>query len=84
MLGRLRYLDGENCGVSTIILSATGSTVIVRDLPRGTVESGCRIELREGCDNRSATCVSRFANAVNFRGEPHLAGNALLTRYPGA
>lgn len=84
VLGRLRYLDGENCGVSTIILSATGSTVIVRDLPRGTVESGCRIELREGCDKRFATCVSRFANAVNFRGEPHLPGNDLLTRYPGA
>ena len=31
-----------------------------------------------------ATCRDRFANAQNFRGEPHLPGNDLLTRYPGA
>ncbi len=30
-----------------------------------------------------ATCRTRFANAVNFRGEAHLPGNDLLTRYPG-
>ncbi|MBN8804942.1 MAG: phage BR0599 family protein, partial [Sphingopyxis terrae] len=30
-----------------------------------------------------ATGRSRFSNAVNFRGEAHLPGNDLLTRYPG-
>ena len=84
VLGRLRYLNGGNCGLSTVVLSATGSVVQVRDLPRATVETGCRIELREGCDKRFETCVSRFDNAANFRGEPHLPGNDLLTRYPGA
>lgn len=28
-----------------------------------------------GCDKRFDTCVQRFANAVNFRGEPHVPGN---------
>jgi len=45
---------------------------------------GDRIALRHGCDKSFATCVSRFGNAENFRGEPHLPGNDLLTRYPGA
>jgi uncharacterized phage protein (TIGR02218 family) len=84
VLGRLRYMGGVNCGLSTVILSAEGAAVTVRDLPRAAVEGGCRIELREGCDKRFATCVGRFANAANFRGEPHLPGNDLLTRYPGA
>jgi uncharacterized phage protein (TIGR02218 family) len=84
VLGRLRYMNGSNCGLSTVILSAGGNIVQVRDLPRAPVESGCRVELREGCDKRFETCVSRFANAANFRGEPHLPGNDLLTRYPGA
>lgn len=84
VLGRLRYMSGANCGLTTVILSATGRTVQVRELPRGVVDSGCRVELREGCDKRFETCVSRFANAANFRGEPHLPGNDLLTRYPGA
>lgn len=83
LLGRLRYMSGANCGISTVIVSITGAVASVRDLPRAAVESGCRVELREGCDKRFATCVERFANAVNFRGEPHLPGNDLLTRYPG-
>jgi uncharacterized phage protein (TIGR02218 family) len=84
VLGRLRYMSGGNCGLATVILSASGNTVEVRDLPRAIVDNGCRVELREGCDKRFATCVSRFNNAENFRGEPHLPGNDLLTRYPGA
>lgn len=84
VLGRLRYLSGANCGVSTVVLSVSDCTIAVRDLPRAVVEAGCRVELREGCDKRFATCVDRFANAANFRGEPHLPGNDLLTRYPGA
>jgi uncharacterized phage protein (TIGR02218 family) len=58
--------------------------VRVRDVPSLPIEAGCSIELREGCDKRFATCSGRFANAANFRGEPHLPGNDLLTRYPGA
>lgn len=83
-LGRLRFMSGANCGLTTTILSTSGTTVTLRDIPRAVVENGCRVELREGCDKRFATCVSRFDNAVNFRGEPHLPGNDLLTRYPGA
>ena len=84
VLGRLRYMSGANCGLATVVLTAAGSRIVVRDLPRAAVEAGCRVELREGCDKRFATCVQRFDNAANFRGEPHLPGNDLLTRYPGA
>ncbi len=84
LLGRLRYLSGENCGLSTVVTAVAGSAVSVRDLPRAVVAAGCRIELREGCDKRFTTCSARFANALNFRGEPHLPGTDLLTRYPGA
>ena len=83
-MGRLRYLSGDNCGVRTTVLSVDGANLRVRDLPRASIEAGCRVELVEGCDKRLATCSSRFDNAVNFRGEPHLPGNDLLTRYPGA
>jgi uncharacterized phage protein (TIGR02218 family) len=84
VLGRLRYMSGENTGLASVVLSVSGAVVQVRDLPRAPVQPGCRIELREGCDKRLATCASRFNNAANFRGEPHLPGNDLLTRYPGA
>ncbi|HLL58748.1 MAG TPA: phage BR0599 family protein, partial [Allosphingosinicella sp.] len=45
---------------------------------------GDLVEISEGCDKSFATCTARFANGANFRGEPHLPGMDLLTRYPGA
>jgi uncharacterized phage protein (TIGR02218 family) len=82
--GRLRFLSGENCGAATVMLGIDGAVVSVRDLPRAPVEPGTIVEVREGCDKRFESCVTRFNNAVNFRGEPHLPGTDLLTRYPGA
>ena len=61
-------MTGANCGVATVILAVDGTVLTVRDLPRGEVESGCRVEIREGCDKRFQTCLERFANAANFRG----------------
>jgi len=84
LFGRLRILGGENCGLASAILSASGTQVSLRDRPRAAIEEGTAVELREGCDKRFETCVSRFRNAVNFRGEPHLPGTDLLTRYPGS
>lgn len=84
LFGRLRYLDGENAGMASAVLAVDGAAVRPRDLARGAVLVGERVELREGCDKRLETCATRFANAINFRGEPHLPGNDLLTRYPGA
>ena len=84
VLGRLRFMSGANCGLTNVVLAVSGAGMTLRDLPRAPVEAGCRVELREGCDKRFETCVSRFQNAVNFRGEPHLPGTDLLTRYPGA
>ena len=84
LLGRLRYLSGANCGLQSAMIAISGITVTVRDLPRAPVEPGCQVEIRHGCDKRFTTCAERFGNAANFRGEPHLPGNDLLTRYPGA
>jgi uncharacterized phage protein (TIGR02218 family) len=84
LFGRLRYLSGANCGLQSVVLQVNGTILTVRDRPHVPVEAGTVIELREGCDKRFEACVTRFANAVNFRGEPHLPGNDLLTRYPGA
>lgn len=39
-----------------------------------------------GCDKRLRTCRTKFSNAVNFRGFPHMPGNDFLTvvQKPGA
>jgi uncharacterized phage protein (TIGR02218 family) len=84
LFGRLRYLSGANCGAETVILAIDGAVVRIRDIPRVDVAPGTIVQIRHGCDKRLETCAARFANAANFRGEPHLPGMDLLTRYPGA
>ena len=79
--GRLRWLDGANAGSEGLILANDAAIVTLADPPPFQPIAGDRVELRQGCDRRFSTCVNRFANAFNFRGEPHLPGNDLLTRY---
>jgi uncharacterized phage protein (TIGR02218 family) len=81
--GRLRWLDGPNGGLASIVLASAGSVVTLAEPPAFEVALGTRAEISEGCDKRFATCRERFGNVANFRGEPHLPGVDLLTRYPG-
>ncbi|MGE0180222.1 MAG: DUF2163 domain-containing protein [Sphingomonas sp.] len=82
--GRLRWLTGANSGLERAIAASTGTVLMLRDPPAFPAAAGDLIEITEGCDRRLATCSARFGNAENFRGEPHLPGIDLLTRYPGA
>lgn len=82
--GRLRWLSGRNCGLESAVSRSDGPTLYLREPPHFPAQAGDLVELAEGCDKSLATCSARFGNAVNFRGEPHLPGLDLLTRYPGA
>jgi uncharacterized phage protein (TIGR02218 family) len=82
--GRLRWIGGANSGLESAIRASTGTRLTLREAPPFAPAPDDLVEIREGCDKRIATCADRFANAVNFRGEPYLPGIDLLTRYPGA
>lgn len=82
--GELRWLTGPNCGLRQQIVSASPSALLLVDAPRFPLSGTDRVELLQGCDRTIATCAARFGNVRNFRGEPYLPGNDLLTRYPGA
>ncbi|NJM50619.1 MAG: DUF2163 domain-containing protein [Sphingomonadales bacterium] len=81
--GHVRWLDGKNCGLTSNIYASGNKDVYLAQIPEFPVLAGTRAALVEGCNKIIATCSGRFANAVNFRGEPYLPGNDLLTRYPG-
>lgn len=82
--GQLRLLGGEDCGQVLDIIESGADYIVVPLSQAGGIAPGTRVEIFEGCDKQIATCASRFGNATNFRGEPYLPGNDLLTRYPGA
>jgi uncharacterized phage protein (TIGR02218 family) len=82
--GRLRWVGGANSGLESLIAASEGLQLTLQEPPPFAVAAGDIVEIKEGCDKSFATCTARFANAENFRGEPHLPGMDLLTRYPGA
>lgn len=82
--GRLRWLGGLRCGLWEAVAGGEAGAVLLAEPPDDAIAPGTPFLIEEGCDKRIATCAARFGNAVNFRGEPYLPGNDLLTRYPGA
>ncbi|WP_428628849.1 DUF2163 domain-containing protein [Sphingopyxis sp.] len=81
--GELQWMEGANCGLVSPVIGAMGAVLQLAEAPAFVVTEAVRVRLTEGCDKQLATCRDRFANAINFRGEAHLPGNDLLTRYPG-
>ncbi len=87
--GWLRWRDGVWTGLASPIAAASldaggAMRVDLAHLPLGPApDMPVAVDLTQGCDKRAATCADRFANVANFRGEAHLPGNDLLTRYPG-
>ncbi len=80
--GNLVFLDGSEAGIDFAIAAIDLTKLILDRFVTDEVRPGAAVIVREGCDHRWDTCHTRFGNAVNFRGEPFLPGNDLLTRYP--
>ncbi len=79
--GRLRLLDGADAGTERRIIGSDAERLLLDTSLSAAI--GVAVEILQGCDKRFATCRDRFANAANFRGEPHVPGGDLLTRFGG-
>lgn len=72
--GLITFTSGSNAGLSMEVKEYTpGLFSLVMPLPRNAA-IGDSYSVREGCDRTFTTCINRFNNAVNFRGEPHIPG----------
>jgi uncharacterized phage protein (TIGR02218 family) len=77
--GVLTWATGANAGRSERVeehrKDATGTTLVLRPRAGFAAAEGDTFSLVAGCDKKFATCKAKFANALNFRGFPHLPGN---------
>lgn len=81
LAGRVRVMSGVSAGLSRRVIAVEAGWLVLDEAL--AMVPGVMVELREGCDKRFATCVERFGNGANFRGEPHVPGGDLLTRFGG-
>jgi hypothetical protein len=81
--GIVAFTSGANAGRAMEIKSHThraGMVEIELWQPMGEpIAIGDMITATAGCDKRIETCAARFANAVNYRGFPHMPGNDFVT-----
>jgi len=83
--GKLTFTGGANAGLAVEVKRHRKDGTVTLELWQAMpepVEAGDTFTVTAGCDKRFATCRDRFANAINFRGFPHIPGNDFLVRYP--
>lgn len=84
--GRLRVLSGAAAGLVAVIkndrLGQTAREVELWQSLKTGIAPGDRVRLEAGCDKRPETCRLKFHNLNNFRGFPHVPGEAWLAAVP--
>ena len=84
--GVILFTSGQNSGRA---IEVRGSSLSSGDLvlsfpPPFPVGTGDAFEIYPGCDKRLSTCIDRFDNVLNFRGDPFVPGADKLTETPNA
>lgn len=70
--GKLVWTSGQNNGLSfsvRLYFNASGQVILYRVLPFPP-QVGDTFTIYPGCDKSASTCLNKFNNIANFRGEP--------------
>lgn len=81
--GKLTFTSGDNNGISAQVRtnnSALPMTFTLMDLLPYVPGVGDSFTLIAGCDKRLTTCINKFNNVLNFRGEPYVPGADAVLR----
>lgn len=83
--GKLAWTNGANEGVAFEVKlhrkESGGVTLALWQVPPQAMQMGDSFVVTAGCDKRFETCRAKFANALNFRGFPHMPGNDFVVGY---
>ena len=84
-LGSFAWTGGANAGrKAEVLMHEAGTpdvTVTLLEAPVLAIAAGDTFDIMAGCDKTFGTCRDGFANAVNFRGFPHIPGQDTVIRY---
>jgi uncharacterized phage protein (TIGR02218 family) len=81
--GKVSFTSGENSGLEMEVKDfANYKLTLVLPLPYEIAVSDT-FNIIAGCDKNFDTCKTKFSNAINFRGEPHVPGSDKLFETAG-
>ena len=70
--GKIKFLSGRNEDLEVEIFAQIGDKITLICEPPYKLSVGDDYQMTPGCGGSIETCISKFNNAVNFRGEPYL------------
>lgn len=83
--GTLRWTTGKRAGRTERVvdhrIGPDGALLTLQPSVGPAIDPGDAFQIVAGCDKTFATCKSKFGNALNFRGFPHLPGNDMAYSY---
>ncbi|WP_018184143.1 DUF2163 domain-containing protein [Kaistia granuli] len=83
--GVLQWANGANAGRRAVVKAdrsgADGRQIELWSAMTAPIGPGDGFIITAGCDKRFGTCREKFANALNFRGFPHMPGNDFALGY---
>lgn len=82
--GRIVWAGGDESEVALHRVLDGEALIELLAAPVGAIEVGAAFTIYAGCDKRFETCRAKFANALNFRGFPHMPGNDAVQAGPVA
>jgi len=84
--GVISFLTGDNRGLSIEIKDWVNATseISLFLLAPFAIQVGDKLKLYPGCDKRKSTCITKFDNIINFRGEPYVPGQDAYLQTPNA
>lgn len=72
---------GQRCEVKRHAVAGGVVSIELWQPARAPLVAGQTFTITAGCDKHLATCRDRYANAVNYRGFPHMPGNDFVTSH---
>jgi uncharacterized phage protein (TIGR02218 family) len=81
--GNLVWLTGANTGsVVQVKTHGEGGLISLWQRAPNLIAAGDTFRIYAGCNKSFHACRAKFANAVNFRGFPHMPGNDFIIKIP--
>jgi uncharacterized phage protein (TIGR02218 family) len=72
--GYIEMISGANSDDKLYIKENHEGVVVLSEVPKRKLMQGDQYKAVVGCNKKFETCVDKFNNAMNFRGEPHIPG----------
>lgn len=72
--GSVQMMSGANSGLKFNVKENHAGVLMLTLPPPHPLSAGDEYRIIAGCDKKFESCRDRFANAINFRGEPNIPG----------